>query len=546
MISPVAIGSQNLVVRTEDGASHTCEVRAGVPFVVGRGKETDLRLDYKSVSRQHCQLELDAASGFIEIVDLGSQNGTRLNGKRVARAVVRTGDELLVATVPLRVTSAPEPPLDAPEPTPPPFPGIAASSAFPAPLAESERRLRAQLEDLGLEIIARVDLGSPVPVYHAHRPHLDQDVLVKAVLVDEIAGPGDRGARLLREAKLAAKVRHRNVVQIYDVREAPGLIAIIFEWAEGRTLAQEIQRAGRLPAARALDIAIELCHALEHAHALGVIHRNITPATIVVSRGGDVKLIDFGLAKSMTAAGKAMELTRSGQSLGAVEYAPPEQARDARDADHRSDIYSIGSTLYHALAGEPPLIVIDPQSLDDPYADVPAPIGDIAPDVPECVRLVIERAMRARRDDRYQSAAELRAALEEARSRIGPGRSDSSGMRTGFVGRIQTDELIALLQMIEHSRKSGFLEMDGAPDAGGRRILGAVVFRDGQIVEARSGEHRGVEALQELFLLPSGDFRVVFGEAPPAAEDQQLPLNISVTIMELLRRRDETAKRTKP
>jgi hypothetical protein len=541
-----------LILRTEDGRPHDCVLEEGRPFVIGRGKETDLRLDFKSVSRQHCHLELGATGG-IEVVDLGSQNGTRLNGKRIDRGMVRIGDELLVATVPLRV-----------EPGGVSFDASWVEAKRKAPErdqtpSQSEKQLRAQLEDMGLEILERIDLGSPVPVYKAHRTDLEQDVSVKAVRFEEDGeGAGD-ALRLLREAKLAAKMRHRNIAQVYDVRQSHGVVAIVFESVEGRTLLQEIHRAGEagLDPGRALHIGVELCSALQHAHALGIVHRNITPTTVMVTNQGEVKLVDFGLAKSMHVV-KGPQLTRTGQQLGAVEYAPPEQVRDASGVDHRADIYAVGSTLYHALAGEPPLIQVNPEKPDDPTADVPALLEDVAPRVPEAARQVVDRAMRMNPAERYPTAEAMRHALEgaiallEASSavmqkletvEVAVARMAGSGQSgtTGFLGRIQADELIELLQMVEHNRKGGLLEISGTPDANGRRLQGTIAFREGQIVEARAGEHRGREALFELLLLPSGNFRVIFGDA--RAVEEETPMNISATLMELLHRKDESTRR---
>ncbi|HVY62762.1 MAG TPA: serine/threonine-protein kinase, partial [Planctomycetota bacterium] len=192
--------SQRLKFRLEDGTVHDCEVEAGVPFVIGRGKEANLHLDFKSVSRQHCQLELDPSSGEVFVIDLGSQNGTRLNGKRITRAPLATGDDLLVATVPVKVELARKP-----KPT------------IERQLSPSEKQLRDQLLELGLEVHERIELGSPVPIFLARRTDLEQEVLVKAVRLGAGRDADEKAQRLLREAKLAAKVRHRNVVQIYDV-----------------------------------------------------------------------------------------------------------------------------------------------------------------------------------------------------------------------------------------------------------------------------------------------------------------------------------------
>lgn len=540
--------AQKVLIRTDEGATHECLLRPGQPIIIGRGKDAGVLLDFKSVSRQHCRLELDEA-GRVELVDLGSQNGTRVNGKRVDRAVLKPGDEVMVATIALRVEVV----------RPPDRPRFDTERH----LSPEEKKLRRMLADMGLDVKERIDLGSAVPVYRAHRRDLEQDVLVKAVQVGDLPEQAEAAQRLLRAAKIAARMRHRNIAQVHDVRQFPGVVAIVLEMVDGRTLQNEIARRGVLDPLRALQIGIEICSALEHAHEAGVVHRNITPGAIMIAKSGEVKVVDFGLAKSLAAGRGGQALTVEGQALGDVEYSPPEQVRDATAVDPRADIFALGATLYHALSGEPPRIQVTPQALQDQLALVPPRLAVVAPKVPEVCCAAVERAMAARREDRWQTAGEFRQALEAARARLEAAsappppaafrepaetaiaRFAPAGKRsgTGFVGRIQTDELVELLQMVEYNRKSGVLEIYGTAGEGARKISGAVAFREGAIVEARAGEHRGSEALFELLLLPSGNFRVLYGERPKAEGEQ--PLNISATIMEVLRRKDEAKGSTR-
>jgi len=562
--------ARRLLIRMTDGTVHDCEVQAGAPFVIGRGKDAHLRIDLKSVSRQHCRLEVDDETGALSVVDMGSQNGTLLNGHRIDRALVRSGDRVQcgVTAMDIELPDAAEP-LRTPRPralTPMP-----AASHAPSPSDE----IAAALEQMGLTVHERVELGSPVAVYRAHRADLDQDVRVKAVRVDDEESAG----RLLREAKLAAKMRHPGIVQIYDVRRSHGLVVIIYEWVVGRTLAQEIARRRRIDPVRALEIGAEVTAALGHAHLLGIVHRNITPATIVLTATGEAKIVDFGLAKGIGDGARSPSLTRSGRGLGAIEYAPPEQVRDAATVDHRADIYAVGSTLYHALAGEPPLVAVSPHAPDDLAADVPAPLGDVSPDVPLAARAIVDRAMAPRPERRFESALVMLRAIEAAAAEVAEELDDEGGTAliemspdaqeaararrveepqgidlaeevgaisqpTSFVGRIRIDELVEILQMVEHNRKSGTLQIFGSADAAGRRLTGTILFREGRIIVARAADRRGGEALMELLSLRSGDFSVLYGEPVVADADAgEEPLNISATLMDVLRRRDESKKR---
>jgi hypothetical protein len=577
--------ARRILLRMADGTVHECEILAGEPFVVGRGRDAHLRLDTKSVSRQHCRLELDPETGALSLVDLGSQNGTLLNGRRVDRALLRSGDQVQIGLVAFAVEVLE--PGAAPARAP-------AAPAPPAPALSPSDEVAAILREMGLHVRERVDLGSAVPVYRAFRPALEQEVRVKAVSVSD----EEHAQRLLREARVAARMRHPGIVQVYDVKRERGVVAIIYEWVEGRSLADEIRRLGRLDPVRALEIGADVATALTHAHSLGVVHRDITPSTIVLTSFGAARIVDFGLAKSIRprssdgaregSGERALgELTQAGRGLGAVEYAPPEQTRCAATVDHRADIYAVGSTLYHALAGEPPLVQVNPAAPDDPSADVPAPLSVVAPELPSAARDLIDRAMAPAPDDRYASALHLLRALEGARAQLEaeaglehgtalievgaedlagdpegpvhgltspgtrtppPGRlalAGAAGSPTSFVGRIQVDEMVELLQMVEHNRKSGTLQIFGSADAQGRRLTGTVLFRGGKIVDARAADRRGQDALFELVSLRSGDFSVVYGEPPPV-EGEGAPLHISAALFEALRRRDESKRRRSP
>jgi len=551
-----------LRLKTDSGTVHELKVRAGVPAIAGRS-EADLRIEVRSVSRQHCRFEVNG-DGDLEVVDLGSQNGTYLNGSRVTRATLKTGDRLVLGKVPLAVEvedldlgsarkrdverTAPERPvvappsgrLGAPRPEAGPV-ATAAAAAAPAPAAPApkpvvraptEPMVRARLEELGFEALARVERSDRVLAYRGRRRDLGQDVLIKAVLVTDY----ERAERLLREARLAAKVRHRNVVSTYDVREVPGLVAIVLEHVEGRTLADEIAALGSIAVPRALLIGIEVCGALVQAHAAGVIHRNITPRSVVLAADGGIKLIDFGLAKSLIG-GSRSKLTRSGQGLGEPRYAPPEQQRDASTTDGRADIYGLGATLYHALGGSPPRAAEG----DDAARPPPLPPG-----VPDPARAVVARCLRPDREARYQTADELLHALEGALALVDPDGAATgrrlaavTGRRTGIFGRVEADELAQLLQGVELSGKGGYLEVYGGErEGGGGTVAGTIVLRKGKVIDARSDDARGREAVLDLLLLRKGTFSLIYGD-PPAAPGEGAPLAVSSLLFEAARRRDE-------
>jgi hypothetical protein len=511
-------------LRAPNGNVYECEVRAGATVVVGR--DADVAIPESSVSRQHFKLQLTGA-GEVELADLGSQNGTEVNGRRVTRAALASGDTVVLGKLRLEVE----------------IPGSGKKDTA-RHLSAKEKSLRADLEALGLAVIARLDGGGALPVYRARRAGLEDEVFVKAVSLREREdGAGDRAERLAREARLAAKVRHRSVVQIYEVREKPGLLAIVMEPVEGRTLAEEIAEKGALPPARALEIAAEIGRALVHAHALGVIHRNLTPASVMLTAEGGVKLLDFGFAKSVApppAGAKQKKLTQMGRPFGTVEYAPPEQSRDASAVDFRADIYALGATLYHALSGEPPVITFHPDAPDDAGAYAPQPIGKVAPDLPQPARAVVTRCMRPSREMRYKDAAELVRALEGVLTLLVPPAAvpwkGANTTATSFYGRVQGDDLVEFVQMVEMNRKSGTLEIYGEIEGGAQTVSGTVLFREGRIADARTDHEAGRDAALALFLLRAGSFCAAFGEAPPEGAES---LSVSALLMEACRRKDE-------
>src|SRR6478752_5694103 len=197
-------------------------------------------------------------------------------------------------------------------------------------------------------------------VYQATDSRLKREVALK-VLPADVAGSSDRLARFQREAEILASLNHPHVAQVYGLEESGNTIALVMELVEGEDLSQRISR-GPVPIGEALQIATQVANALEAAHDQGIIHRDLKPANIKVRRDGTVKVLDFGLAKSLAAAGNAgADLTNSptiatpamtqvGIILGTAAYMSPEQAKGRR-ADKRSDVWAFGCVLYEMLSG---------------------------------------------------------------------------------------------------------------------------------------------------------------------------------------------------
>jgi len=200
------------------------------------------------------------------------------------------------------------------------------------------------------ELIEKIGAGGMGAVFKARHPRLDTLVAIK-VLLPQVAQDETFVQRFEREARLAARVGS-GLVHVMDVQRAGGRHFIVMEYVEGESVARRLAREGPLPERDALRILRDAARALQGAHDKGVVHRDVKPSNILLASSGEVKLTDLGLAKDLTAVDSA--LTHSGAGMGSPNYIAPEQVKDAKSADHRADIYSLGATFYHMVTGRPP------------------------------------------------------------------------------------------------------------------------------------------------------------------------------------------------
>jgi len=200
------------------------------------------------------------------------------------------------------------------------------------------------------ELLEKIGAGGMGAVFKARHPRLDTLVAIK-VLLPQVAQDETFVRRFEREARLAARVGS-GLVHVMDVQHAGGRHFIVMEYVEGESVARRLAREGALPERDALRILRDAARALQGAHDKGVVHRDVKPSNILLASSGEVKLTDLGLAKDLTAVDSA--LTHSGAGMGSPNYIAPEQVKDAKSADHRADIYSLGATFYHMVTGRPP------------------------------------------------------------------------------------------------------------------------------------------------------------------------------------------------
>lgn len=269
------------------------------------------------------------------------------------------------------------------------------------------------------ELHEKIGGGGMGRVYRATDTRLGRVVALK-VLSPEQAADRDTVLRFQNEARSSARLSHYGVAEVFYSGEDKGLPFIVFEFIEGHNLRNLVEQRGPLPLPEAISYTIQIAEALSHAAERNVVHRDVKPSNVLVMADGRTKLIDLGLARVQRGEESGSDLTASGVTLGTFDYISPEQARDPRLADGRSDMYSLGCTLFYMLAGRPPFAdgtVL--QKLLQHQGDEPPDIRSLRPELPEDVSRVLRKMMAKDPRRRFQNCAELIAALQALADRIG-------------------------------------------------------------------------------------------------------------------------------
>ncbi len=287
------------------------------------------------------------------------------------------------------------------------------------------------------DVVGIVGRGGMGAVYKARQCSLDRLVALKVVQLGE--GKEAMATRFQREARAAAAINHPNIIEIYTVGQEGDLQYIAMELVEGENLSQIVRREGRLDPARALGYMKQTCAALAKAHATGIVHRDIKPMNILVAADGTVKVADFGLAKRMEG---DLAATVEGQITGTVLYMSPEVA-GGEQGDARSDLYSLGATFYHVLAGEPPFTGRSTTEVLLKHARTAVPaLTERVPGTPPALSRIVQRLLRKEPGERFQSADEALAAIDRAERTLGaPGEdtatSERQALHTAMAGRAE-------------------------------------------------------------------------------------------------------------
>lgn len=545
----------------------------GPRVTVGRSERAELYVNSPRLSRMHAAVRFTAQGVILE--DLGSANGTFLNGQRIQRAVLRPGDILQVGGIAIRLdfdaTSTPDLDLRCERCNKQvSMSRVEGGAVFEMGqhflcsdcstlmrhqhLNQAEQHLVEVLREEGFAVEDKTRLSTGLcPVFRARRVGLDSLVSVKALpLVSGV--PAKKIQRFQTEAKSAAKVRHPSVIEIYDIRQTKDAIYIVMEHVEGELLLDIIERRGPLPLPDALRLGLHITRALVAAHKQGIVHRDLKPGGIVIASDGVAKVADFGLAKDLWAI--TGNMTGPDETLGTVRYMPPEQVKNARSADHRADLYSLGATLFHALTGKPPYHGRNELELmSSVISGTLPPFDPAAPQVPARLQALLKRCMAPDPAQRFQKAADLEAELGATIAELMgvPGFSGdpelllqlkASGVeRTwstsrqptagGMAGAFEQEELVEFLQMLGANTKTGVLAVQAAT------ATGHLALQDGRVKAAvTSSGKRDAAAAIELMTARRGSFE--FTPKLPKNFQAAMDQDVTALLLEALRRRDES------
>jgi serine/threonine protein kinase len=313
-------------------------------LVIGRSQKTDTQLKDLSVSRVHCEVRV--LDGKVSLVDQEGSTGTFLNGKKITEEVLKSGDTIRIGDTEIKVHLAGITDAAA----------VTAAQKTPRTLKEAAAGLTGQYIDQ-YEVGPVVAKGSTGTIYKAKDIRDGKTVALK-ILHPDFADDEEDVQRFIRAMHTAADLKHPNLVALLGAGKLGGLCWIAMEFVEGESLAKVMAKtgvAGMLDWTYALRVAIQIAGALEVAHDHQVVHRNISPRNILVTKGDRpvAKLGDLMLAKALHGI-KAKAITKPGEIVGELIYMSPERTREDGHVDTRSDIYALGATLYLLLTGRPP------------------------------------------------------------------------------------------------------------------------------------------------------------------------------------------------
>ena len=409
-------------------------------FLIGRSPDAHLYLpEDRFFSRNHCLLEINPPHSFIR--DLGSTNGTFVNGMQVKEAFLKNGDQIRGGETILVVEVTTADSVDLPETTQEAIRGRPVLVMVECMNCGRREQAQASAPDEKLTFLCeecRIELKrSPqsVPGYDTvkllgrggmgcvmlGRDHTTGRPVAIKTLLPEFAVSDKAMRRFMREIDVAATLKHKNIVEFIDRGTHNGVVYLVTEFVDGMDAAKLAEsQGGYLSYEDGISIIAQALDALSYAHAEGYIHRDFKDQNILVaghSPNYTAKLTDFGLAKSFTHSGMS-GVTMAGEMAGTLAYMPPEQLRNFRDVKPQSDIYAVGMTAYSLLAGTLALDLKGKSSVNDTiraiFEQTCIPLKQRAPHVPTQVCEIIDRALLKDPTQRWQSATAMHKALIHA------------------------------------------------------------------------------------------------------------------------------------
>lgn len=327
-------------------------------------------------------------------------------------------------------------------------------------------------------VLQKVGEGGMGVVFKAHHQRMKRLVALKMISA-AVGKDVSASRRFEREVEIAAKLNHPNIVAALDAREEQGEHYLIMEFVEGRALSAIVEDNGTLPVAVAIDYVLQAAAGIAHAHGLGVIHRDIKPSNLMVGRGDIVKILDMGLARVELPTTNGDDetlshLTNAGIIMGTVDYVSPEQALDSRNVDHRTDIYSLGCTLYFLLVGHP--IYEGETSMqkiiahrEQPVPSLCAARGDVTPTLDAiCKRMVAKKV-----DERFQTMSDVIQALQTMLGEVAPKNSPIEQVRKEDVlmAEVVEDSNLRIQRSAEAVAQHNTVPEASVAEASGRREL---------------------------------------------------------------------------
>ncbi|RME74153.1 MAG: DUF4388 domain-containing protein [Planctomycetota bacterium] len=401
------------------------------------------------------------------------------------------------------------------------------------------------------EIMGVIGKGAMGVVLKARYIPLDKLVAIKLIQQDKASNP-EFIQRFLREMSAVINLDHPHIVKAYDygIDVEKDRLFVSLEFVDGGSLRNLLKLQGALPLPKALSYAKQIAKGLDYAHKNGIFHRDIKPDNILITQDGVAKIADFGLAKSQ----ESGALTSAGTILGTPYYVAPEIVMELGEVNHRVDIYSLGITLFHLIAGRPPFWEGSVMRIISAHCTQPLPsLSSLVPEIPSEIDELIQQMGAKNPDERIQSAGEVAARIEEIEKKLFSSQhsyssfgqqeeklvlsGDISDHYTGLRGKLKTISFPELVQVIILSGKSGVLTITRYSRKDKITYHGEVTFKKGEAIHCWCNDLQGEEAFQEILSWHGGRF--IFQEDDEVDNAPNLPPNTLSLLADSLRKMDE-------